>query len=318
MSDTAAHALNRILLLIPQVADGEAHAIDDIAERLGVSRKTLLDDVISLGERFDEPSGFVAGLSLEWDDRELSAFTTHFLRPMRLTMRELCALELGLALLRRERTPEEWPAVDRALERLREAITRLPVNDRLEGVQHAEISAAGADHLASIQTAHRLRRKLAIRYRAGASTTSRSRIVCPYSLVFARGMWYMVAFCQTSEALRVFRLDRMESVAQTDETFELAADYSVDEIITGTRLFETERVETLVVRYSPRIAGWIAEREGKHVAPDGSLTLEHPLADEHWAMRHVLQYGPEAEVLAPESVRQQLAEQLRLLEEAFQ
>ncbi len=100
--------------------------------------------------------------------------------------------------------------------------------------------------------------------------------------------------------------------------FELAPDYSVDEIITGTRLFEAERAETLVVRYSARIAGWIAEREGKCVAPDGSLTLEHPLADEHWAMRHVLQYGPEAEVLAPKSVRQQLAARLRQLEEAFQ
>jgi predicted DNA-binding transcriptional regulator YafY len=57
------------------------------------------------------------------------------------------------------------------------------------------------------------------------------------------------------------------------------------------------------VRYSPRIARWIAEREKVPLDDDGSLTLEHPLADEEWAVRHVLQYGPEAEVLAPASVR---------------
>lgn len=314
MSETTAQQLNRILLLIPQIADGNAHAIEDIAARLGVSRITLLDDVISLGERFDEPGGFVAGLRLEWDDRKVSAFTQYFLRPMRLSMRELCALELGLALLRRERTPEEWPAIDRAIARLREAITKLPANDRLEGVQHAELDAAGADHLAYIQAAYRARRTISITYRSGSSTESTSRVVCPYSLVFASGMWYMVAFCQNNDGLRFFRLDRIEAVKETGAKFAIPSDYSVDALIADNRLFKAERAETMVVRYSARIAPWIAEREGKHVAKDGSMTLDHPLADEQWAIRHVLQYGPEAEVLAPESMRKLLTARLTQLE----
>jgi predicted DNA-binding transcriptional regulator YafY len=57
------------------------------------------------------------------------------------------------------------------------------------------------------------------------------------------------------------------------------------------------------VRYSPRIAQWIAEREEGETANDGSFVVDHPLADHDWAVRHVLQYGPEAEVLEPESVR---------------
>ena len=32
--------------------------------------------------------------------------------------------------------------------------------------------------------------------------------------------------------------------------------------------------------------------------------MEHPVADDSWAVRHVLQYGPDAEVLAPESLRE--------------
>ena len=57
------------------------------------------------------------------------------------------------------------------------------------------------------------------------------------------------------------------------------------------------------VKYSPRIARWIAEREEGETAGDGSFVVDHPLADLDWAVRHVLQYGPEAEVLEPESVR---------------
>ena len=31
--------------------------------------------------------------------------------------------------------------------------------------------------------------------------------------------------------------------------------------------------------------------------------LQHPIADGEWAIRHVLQYGPDAEVVAPEELR---------------
>jgi predicted DNA-binding transcriptional regulator YafY len=64
------------------------------------------------------------------------------------------------------------------------------------------------------------------------------------------------------------------------------------------------------VRYSPRIARWLAEREVKELDADGGLTLEHPLADESWAIRHVLQYGPDAEILSPARLRRQIVAKL--------
>jgi predicted DNA-binding transcriptional regulator YafY len=64
------------------------------------------------------------------------------------------------------------------------------------------------------------------------------------------------------------------------------------------------------VKYSPRIARWIAEREGVSPDPDGSLTLEHPLADADWGLRHVLQYGPDAEVLEPLDLRAEIVRRL--------
>ncbi len=66
----------------------------------------------------------------------------------------------------------------------------------------------------------------------------------------------------------------------------------------------------MTVRYSPRIARWVAEREGKPLDEDGSLTLEHPVADDSWAVRHVLQYGPDAELLEPAELREKVREGL--------
>jgi predicted DNA-binding transcriptional regulator YafY len=51
------------------------------------------------------------------------------------------------------------------------------------------------------------------------------------------------------------------------------------------------------------VARWIAEREGVPTAADGSVVVRYPLADRDWAVRHVLQYGEDAVVLAPATVQ---------------
>ena len=207
--------------------------------------------------------------------------------------------------------------IDRALARLREAITRLPANELLEGVQHADADAQGTEHLPAIRQSIGARTKMRIAYRGGAASESATRVVSPYRVLFAQGHWYTVAWCDRSEGLRFFRLDRVESVEATAESFAVPADFSVDAIVADHRVFRAEDAEPMTVRYSPRIARWIAEREEKPLDTDGSLTLEHPVADVQWAVRHVLQYGRDAEVLAPERVRTAVRERLAELAAAF-
>ena len=57
------------------------------------------------------------------------------------------------------------------------------------------------------------------------------------------------------------------------------------------------------------------EREGKQLSEDGSLTMEHPVADTDWAVRHLLQYGPEVDVLEPEEIRAELQRRLQFMQE---
>ena len=108
-------------------------------------------------------------------------------------------------------------------------------------------------------------------YRIGAL----ERPVHPYALVYGEGHWYLLAWCTVSEGVRIFRVDRILEVR---------------------------------VRYSPRIARWIAEREAGEWDADGAFGVTHQAADPHWAVRHVLQYGPDAVVLEPEEVRRLVRE----------
>ena len=76
------------------------------------------------------------------------------------------------------------------------------------------------------------------------------------------------------------------------------------------RVFLGQANEEVKIRYSPAVARWVAERAGKDLDGDGSITLSYPLADTRWVVRHVLQYGAEARVLEPESARTAVREAL--------
>lgn len=309
MSETAAAQLRRILHVIPQLADGEEHQLGEIAKRVDVERETIIRDLHSLALRFDDPGGFVEGVQIYLEPDRVSVVSRHFLRPMRLTASELRALELGLAMLRAECPPQKQGAIDRARERLRGVIAKLPATDGMP--LEASAGAAGSvESISVLRDALRERRKAKLVYRKGSATEPTERTVCPYAIISARGAWYLVAFCERSGGVRHFRLDRIESITLLNDAYDMPTDFSLDDLLASGKAYVSEASERMWVRYSPRVARWIAERERVPVDADGSLTLEHALADTDWAARHVLQYGPDAEVLEPVAVREEMIRRL--------
>lgn len=310
--DTAAEQLRRLLQIIPKLADGEDHPIARIAKIAGVKDgRQLIADLQSLVDRFDVPGAFVEGVQVWIDDRNVSVFSSHFRRPMRLTMAELCALELGLAVLRAERPPSEHAVLDRALERLRKIITDLREDAVQEGTRTATLGSADVrERLAAVRHALESHHRLRIRYHSANAPDATWRTICPYGVLFASGMWYVVAHCAESDGVRFFRLDRVEATEPSDEPYDVPADFALESVARDGRVLNGTPITMMRVRYSPRIAPWIAEREGIDVEADAALVMEHPVHDLGWAVRHMLQYGPDAEVLAPAEMRALVTERL--------
>jgi proteasome accessory factor C len=312
MTDTAAAQLRRVLALIPLLADDENHSLETVASRAHTTVPQLMRDIESISERFKEPAGFVDGVTIFVEEHTVSVLASHFHRPMRLTMRELCALELGLMLLRRTRTPAEQKPIDSALVRLRDTVSNVPANDRHQGTRYADLAnTASVAHLEILRKAVLEHRKVRLTYRSGGASESTIRVISPHSLAMAEQMWYVVSTNDAGD-LRLFRVDRVEHIEVLDETFERNSELAA-QLTASKQVFYSTTDERMTVRYSPRIARWLAEREGKPLDEDGALTLEHPLADESWAIRHVLQYGPDAEILSPARLRDQLLAKLALV-----
>lgn len=147
-------------------------------------------------------------------------------------------------------------------------------------------------------------RMLTLVYLKPGDTAPLARTVAPYRLVYAEGQWYVAAHDVAREGLRFFRLDRVLDAHVEPETPQPPLpDVDLDAILRRGAAYHAEEDVPTTVRYSGRVARWIVEQHGAAPEPDGSVVVEHSVADPGWIVRHVLRYGGEARVEAPAEVR---------------
>lgn len=74
--------------------------------------------------------------------------------------------------------------------------------------------------LRDLEQAARDGRTVRIAYRKENAEQADEREVDPYGLAYDRNEWYAVAFCHRSQAVRTFRVDRIEGLEPTEARFE--------------------------------------------------------------------------------------------------
>ncbi len=311
---TAADQLRRLLTLLPRFAAVPEQSISGLAAELKVSPAQLLDDLALLAGRSDE-SADDEGVMVFIEGDSVMVRADHFRRPMRLTAAELCALELGLGILARESEAGSGPAIATLLLKLRKAISDLPRDAVYRGLRDGALASGTAGGvLGALRGALRKGRKVMLSYHSPNDGAPTERVVRPWALLFSRGSWYLVGWCERSAGQRIFRSDRIASAIVTTEPARPPADFKVEAVIVDGRPWsESGSSDQLVVRYSPAIARWVAERDGGPIGSDGSATRTLPLADREWAIRYVLQYGPDAVIMEPRELRAEVVARLQTL-----
>ena len=186
MSDTAAAQFRRLLDALPRFAERPTQSLAALSETLGVEAAALVRDFAALAERYDDPAGFVEGVAVNIDGDQVTVRTDHFCRPMRLTHSELCALELGLALLARESPRAATPQILALRDRLATLITILPQDRGYAGYRDGALATDGRDSLDIVRQALRRRRVLRIGYQGAQQDAASERDVHPWRLVFSQ------------------------------------------------------------------------------------------------------------------------------------
>jgi predicted DNA-binding transcriptional regulator YafY len=172
-------------------------------------------------------------------------------------------------------------------------------------------------HFRALSTALLSRRRLRIRHQRRQTGEILEREISPQRLVHYRDNWYLDAWCHKRRALRTFGVDAIESAVVTDMAAKEVAEETLDRhFASGYGIFAGGETQDAVLLFGAERARWVA-REIWHPQQDGKLQLDgtyllrFPYAQEPELVMDILKYGPDVQVLAPASLREAVASQLR-------
>lgn len=304
-AELASRQLERVLYLVPQASGPEGASIAELAAEMEVSPERILRDIEEVTARdYYHPAGWVADLQISVEKDTVTVWTTGELqRPVRLSPREALALALGLRLLADGTEGGRREELLSLAGRLDQGLASVPAEPMTAGFALDGGDRHGNGLLALVRNGAAERSRCRLAYLKPGETEPEGRLVAPYALVFSRGHWYVIGHSVEADAVRVFRLDRVLEAEPTAETFEIPSDFDPADYVGEGAVFQAGEEVEAVVRYSRSIARWISEREEVEEGPDGSVIVRHQVADPRWIVRHVLSYGPEAEILEPAEMR---------------
>ena len=151
-------------------------------------------------------------------------------------------------------------------------------------------------------------------YSAGRNVTTRRKIE-PYHLRLVDGAWYCIGFCQERQEVRTFAMDRILSLAITDEEFEIPETFSIEEYLGDSWVIERGTPRRISIEFDSSQVPYLREKQWHHsqeinTLSDGGFRMTVTTGSLGEIMRWVLSLGSHAKVIEPEDLRQQIAEEL--------
>jgi CRISPR-associated endonuclease/helicase Cas3 len=293
----------------------------ELARRLGVHRSTISRNLLDISAPVSEENGRLI------IDREC------YLVNLRLNLHEALAIHLAGRLMttRLDRQNPHAAAAFRklgiALEKLACQISRFVRSSantfdnetKLQDPRYLQV-------LEKLTVAWAKGQKVMLWYRKTENGEIKQYTFCPYFIeAGAVGQAiYSIGRIEPANELRTFKIERVERIEPTSESFTPPDDFDPEKMFSlawGIWYTEQEPVE-VILRFSPRVAARVKETRWhptEQVVPaeDGGLIWRAFIAEPREMMPWVRSWGSDAEVLEPENVREEIAEEARKMMEMY-
>ncbi len=308
--------LSRQWRLLHLIDRPQGVTVEDAARDLGCAVRTVWRDVNALEKAGMPlyPERAADGYKSVWRVRE------EFKRslPLKMTLGELAALVMSRELMAPLGASALGPAATAAFDKIQAVLSRdaLKLLDAMRerlGVRSlgARLQQPAAEHLPLIHRALHESRALRIRHYSPQRDEETERDIDPYHLTWFDGGLYLVAWCHLRQAMRIFAVERMREVALLRRTFTVRPGFDTDAYLGKSWGIVQGELITVKVVFAKSLARYIRERlwhpsQKLRDLPDGRLEMTLQVADTLEVRRWILGYGVEAEVVAPEDLRERL------------
>ncbi|HEV8555615.1 MAG TPA: WYL domain-containing protein [Actinophytocola sp.] len=310
---TSQERLPRLLALVPYLIARPGIAIEEAAADLGVTARQLRKDLELLwmcGLPGYGP-GDLIDLSMD-EDTVTVTYDAGMRRPLRLTGAEATALLVALRALLDTPGMVDADAVRRAVAKIESAAGQAQPAGVAVGLGVRE-GGNTATVRKVVQEALRDGRALRMTYYTASKDEITERTVDPMRLLIVDGRGYLEAWCRRAEAVRLFRLDRVDDVTVLDEAAAPPPDASQVDVSAGLfRPQPDQEVAQLVLEPDAR---WVSEYYPVEFLEEldvGRLRIRMRYADAAWMLRLLLSLGGDVTVERPAVLAEDLRERARL------
>lgn len=283
--------LTRLVAAIPWIVAQDGVHVDEIATRFDYPRQLLLDDlhnvVFFVGVPPYTPDTLIE-VQID-DDMVWIDYAEWFSRPMRLTGGEaLSLLAAGETVLALDTRGEADAPLARGLAKLRLA------TGTGSNALAVQLGAAEESILRDLRSAVEAGVAVDISYYSFARNERTERRIEPRRFFAEDGHWYVGAYCHRAGGDRVFRVDRIDSLAITDQR---AATADVDLPEVSFSIDEQPRVTIRLPVDRAVLLDHVAIDEIADLG-DGRLEVTLPVSSVRWLDRLALRIGAGVEIVA--------------------
>ena len=309
--------LERIMEIDRRIRDGQFPNPNQLAKDLEVSRRVIFVDRDFMITRLGAPIEF---------DRTRNGWyyanETWVLPGIIVTEGELLAFFLSIEVAKRYLGTGLEETLRSAVEKLSKSVKGSITVDLETLRSHYSFSAPtllSANEHALLDLHHAIAgsKRVWMRYYTASRDEHTERTVHPYHLSNIRGDWYLIAFDELRSKFLNFSVGRIEEWRVLGEKFKRDPEFSIAKHMESA--FQAERggdpVE-VVIRFAPKAARYIKEKNW-HASQqiedldDGGLILKLQTGGLGEVKRWVMQYGGDAEVLAPLYLREECLQEIR-------
>ena len=294
--------------------------VEELVEECQVTRRTVYRDLAEI-----EDAGYPLVKEFQDSGEVLYRFVAGFkqLPPITFTLEELMTLYLCRGQLSFLQGTPFQDDLDAVFARLRSGLPPRSVA-HLERIAEAGSSKIQGfrdytrqrDILASLRQALLKQQRCRIRY-APARRDSCDYVFDPYTLLFYNSSLYLGGYAHNRKALRLFLIDRIESVAITDDRFEVPEDYNPARLTGGAfGLIDEGPERQLDLLFAAPVAHLIRERiwhpqQQLEDGPEGSVRLKFTAAGDTEILSWISSLIPYVQVLGPDSLRHKFIQSMR-------
>jgi proteasome accessory factor C len=292
--------LGRLLNLVPYLLARPGVPLAQAAADLGATEAQLRDDLELLWVCGLPGYGPGDLIDMAFDgDRVTITYDAGIDRPLRLNPDEATALVVALRMLAETPGIAQRDAILRALAKIENAAGEYA--DAPVAVRSPH--SGGDDRLATVRAAVERGRALRITYYTATRDETSERVIDPMRVVVVGDRSYVEAWCRRAQAVRLFRVDRIDALSELDEPASPPA--QAQSSLVDEQVFRPDPDLPVITVRIGRGARWITEyypvERVEKVSPEEWL-VSLRVSDLDWARRFVLGLGPGVEVISPASL----------------